>query len=102
MATKQVPIPDRVWYKAKLTPMAKSLFTDSFYPEPNRNGTQYVHFTQVDVTPQSQKVIAVSKLSEAGIRMMTLELAKACLLPGEKATKAEMLDLNTLTCKLKL
>lgn len=102
MATKPVSIPQHVWYKARLSPMAKGLFTDSFYPEPNRNGTQYVFFTQVDITPQSQKVITVSKLSESGIRMMTLELAQNCLIPGDKATRAEMVELNTLTCKLKL
>lgn len=101
MAIKQVPVPNHVWYTAQLSPMAKGLFTDSFYPE-TENGSQNVYFTQVDVTPQSRKVIAVSKMSESGIRMMTLELARNCLVPGVKASDKKMTELNTLTCKLKL
>lgn len=101
MAMKPVPIPNHVWYSAHLSPMAKGLFTDSFYPEPE-NGSHNVFFTQVDITPQSRKVIAVSKMSESGIRMMTLELARSCLIPGTKASDMKMTELNTLTCKLKL
>lgn len=93
----------RLWYKAKLTPMATGLFTESFYPPAKRGtGAQYVFFTQVDITPSSSKVVVASKMSEAGLRMMTQDLAKACLIPGEKATKAEMASLNTLTKHLKL
>ena len=94
---------DRQWYKAKLTPMATGLFTDAFYPTPKRgSGAQYVFFTQVDVTPSQKKVVVASKLTESGLRMMTGELANACLIPGEKATKAEMATLNGLTKNLKV
>lgn len=93
----------RLWYKAKLTPMAAGLFTDAFYPTPKRGtGAQFVFFTQVDTTPSAQKVVVASKLNEAGIRMMTRDLAEKCLIPGEKATKAEMATLNELSKNLKL
>lgn len=90
------------WYKATLTPMATGLFTDGFYPEANRNGVQYVFFTQIDVTPTTHKVIVASRLEESGIRMMTQELASKCLVPGKKATRAEMSKLNSLSSSLKV
>lgn len=94
---------ERLWYKAKLTPMANGLYTDAFYPAPKRgSGAQYVFFTQVDVTPSAQKVVVASKMAESGVRVMTGELARACLIPGDKATKAEMIELNGLTKNLKL
>ena len=94
---------ERQWYKAKLTPMANGLFTESFYPAAKRGtGAQYVFFTEIDVTPSSQKVVVASKMSESGLRMMTSALANACLIPGEKATKAEMATLNGLTKHLKV
>jgi len=94
---------DRLWYKAKLTPMAAGLFTEAFYPTPKRgSGAQYVFFTQVDVTPTASKVVVASKLNEAGLRMMTQDLAKMCLIPGDKATKAEMATLNELSKNLKV
>jgi len=100
---KQEEIADRLWYKAKLTPIAASLFTDAFYPTPKRGtGAQYVFFSQVDVTPTASKVIIASKMSEAGLRMMTKDLAEKCLIPGDKATKAEMMTLNGLAKNLKL
>jgi hypothetical protein len=93
----------RLWYKAKLTPIAAGLFTDAFYPTPKRgSGAQFVFFTQIDTTPSSQKVVVASKLSEAGLRMMTRDLAEKCLIPGEKATKAEMATLNELSKNLKV
>ena len=96
-------IPDRLWYKAKLTPIAASLFTDAFYPTPKRGtGSQYVFFTQVDVTPTASKVVIASKMTEAGLRMMTKDLAEKCLIPGDKATKAEMITLNELAKNLKI
>lgn len=83
--------------------MAAGLFTDAFYPTPKRgSGAQYVFFTQVDVTPTASKVVVASKMSEAGLRMMTQDLAKMCLVPGDKATKNEMTELNELTKNLKL
>ena len=93
----------RVWYKASLTPVAQGLFTESFYPDPKKgSGNQYVYFTQADVTPSARKVIVASKMAESGVRMMTQELAQACLIPLSKATKAEMSRLNDLTSNLKL
>lgn len=93
----------RLWYKASLTPMSASIFTEAFYPEKKRGtGAQYVFFTQIDVTPSSQKVIVASRLAESGIRMMTQHLASKCLIPHEKATKAEMAKLNELTMNLKI
>lgn len=93
----------RIWYKAILTPMAQGIFTDAFYPDPKkRTGAQYVFFTQEDVTPSNPKVIVASKFSENGVRMMTQRLAQQCLIPGTKATKAEMSQLDNLTIKLKL
>ena len=93
----------RLWYKAKLTPMAAGLFTEAFYPTPKRgSGAQFVFFTQIDMTPTSQKVVIASKLSEAGLRMMTRGLAEKCLIPGEKATKSEMATLNELSKHLKV
>lgn len=83
--------------------MAQGIFTDAFYPEPKRgSGAQYVFFTQEDITPRCRKVIVASKLVETGIRMMTQELAQACLVPQGKATRAEMQVLDDLTSKLKL
>lgn len=97
------PAPQRLWFRAKLTPMASGLFTESFYPEPKRGtGSQYVFFTQVDNTPTSSKVIVASKMNEGGLRMMTRDLAQACLVPGAKATKAEMATLNEISRNLKL
>lgn len=99
---REKEIIDRLWYKAKLTPVAAGLFTDAFYPTPKRGtGAQYVYFTQIDTTPTAQKVIVASKMNEAGLRMMTRDLAEKCLIPGEKATKAEMLQLNELSKNLK-
>jgi hypothetical protein len=96
-------IEQRLWYRAKLTPMANGLFTEAFYPAPKRgSGAQYVFFTQIDTTPTAQKVVVASKLSEAGLRMMTKDLAQMCLIPGEKATKAEMAKLNELSKNLKI
>lgn len=100
---KEKQVTDRLWYKAKLTPMAAGLFTDAFYPTPKRgSGAQYVFFTQIDTTPTASKVVVASKLNEAGLRMMTRDLAEKCLVPGEKATKAEMATLNELSKNLKL
>lgn len=91
----------RVWYKAKLLPAAQSVFTEGFYPEANRLGNQYVWFTQVDVTPGNQKVLIASRLAENALRMVTLELAKHCLEPKEKASTVEMDQLNELAGRLK-
>lgn len=99
---REKEIVERLWFKAKLSPVAAGLFTDAFYPAPNRLGAQYVFFTQIDSTPSSQKVIIASKLNEAGLRMMTKDLAQKCLIPGEKATKAEMIKLNELAKNLKV
>lgn len=82
--------------------MAQGIFTDAFYPEENRAGNQYVFFTQEDVTPSARKVIVASKMSEAGLRMMTQELAQTCLIPHSKATRAEMVKLDALASRLKL
>lgn len=94
----------RLWYRARLTPMSQGLFTDAFYPTPTRgSGAQYVFFTQEDVTPAQRKVIVASKMSENGIRMLTQELALKCLLPtDQKATKAQMRQLDGLTQHLKI
>jgi hypothetical protein len=87
----------RVWYKARLLPAAQSIFTEGFYPEANRAGTQYVYFTQADVTPTNQKVLIASRLAENSFRMLTLELAQHCLEPKEKATRLEIEQLNKLS-----
>lgn len=100
---REKEVVERTWYKAKLSPVANGLFTEAFYPEPKRGtGAQYVFFTQIDTTPLQQKVIIASKLNEAGLRMMTKDLAQRCLIPGDKATKAEMAQLNELSKNLKL
>jgi hypothetical protein len=91
----------QTWYKAKLLPAAQSIFTDSFYPEAKKTGTQYVWFTQVDPSPSHSKVLVASKLAEGYLRMITLELAKHCLEPKQKASKAEMDQLNALMLSLK-
>ncbi len=88
----------RIWYKAKLLPAAQSIFTEGFYPEAKkRTGSQYVFFTQVEATPSNQKVLIASRLAENSFRMLTLELARHCLEPGEKATRAEIDQLNALS-----
>jgi hypothetical protein len=93
----------RLWFKATLAPAAQGIFTDAFYPDPKKgSGAQHVFFTQEDVTPSARKVIVASKMSEAGLRMMTQELARSCLIPMGKATKAEMEQLDNLAAKLKL
>ena len=103
MKTKTKTIPQLLWYKAQLTPMATGLFTEAFYPTPKRgSGAQYVFFTQIDVTPSVQKIIVASRMAESGIRMMTNELAQKCLIPSEKATRAQMTQLNSLSANLKV
>lgn len=93
----------RLWFKARLSPLAKGLFTEAFYPTPKRRtGAQHVFFTQVDLTPTAQKVIVASKFSENGLRMLTRDLAERCLIPGKKATKAQMAALNELSKHLKV
>lgn len=88
----------RVWYKAKLLPAAQSIFTEGFYPEPKkRTGSQYVFFTQVQASPTNAKVLIASRLAENSFRMLTTELAKHCLEPQEKATRAEMEALDRLS-----
>lgn len=83
--------------------MAMGLFTEAFYPEPKqRTGTQWVFFTQEDVTPSQRKVIVASRLAESGLRMMTQELALKCLIPSSKATQQEMAKLNELSANLKV
>lgn len=100
---REKEVVERTWYTAKLSPIAAGLFTDAFYPEPKRGtGAQYVFFTQIDMTPSQQKVIVASKLNESSLRMMTKDLAQACLIPGSKATKAQMNELNELSKNLKL
>lgn len=101
-ARKKKPLPTHVWYTANLSPLAKGIFTDSFYPTPQENGDHQIFFTQVSITELQQKVITVSKMAEVGIRMMTRELAMKCLIPLKKATKLEMAELNSLTQKLKI
>jgi len=91
---------NRIWYKAKLLPPAQSIFTEGFYPEAKRTGAQYVYFTQVDATPTNSKVLIASRLAENSFRMLTLELAKNCLDPQDKATKAEIKKLNELSAHL--
>lgn len=98
---KIVQTPEHLWYKAKLSPMAAGIFTDSFYPEAKKNtGSQYVFFTSVPVTPRTSKVIVSSRMEETGFRIITTELASAFLIPGAKATKAEMAELNMLSTGL--
>jgi len=93
----------RVWYKACLTPVAQGLFTEAFYPDPKRgSGARYVFFTQEDVTPAAKKVIVASKLAESGFRMMTQELAQLCLIPKNKASRNEAIQLDSLASRLKL
>jgi hypothetical protein len=93
---------NRLWYKARLTPMATGLFTEAFYPQAKRGtGAQYVFFTQIDITPTAKKVVVASRMAESGLRMMTHELAQKCLIPAEKATKSEMDKLNELSTRLK-
>jgi hypothetical protein len=93
----------RIWFKAQLTPMAAGLFTEAFYPPAKRGtGAQYVFFTQIDITPTVHKVVVASRMAESGIRLMTQELAYKCLIPSEKATKAEMAQLNELSTNLKV
>jgi hypothetical protein len=88
----------RVWYKAKLLPAAQSIFTEGFYPEPKkRTGTQTVYFTQVQASPTNAKILVASRLAENSFRMLTVALAKHCLDPQDKATKAEMKMLDSLS-----
>lgn len=87
----------RVWYKAKLLPAAQSIFTEGFYPEANRAGSQYVYFTQVEASPSNAKVLIASRLKDNAFRMLTLELAQHCLEPKEKATRVEIDQLNNLS-----
>jgi hypothetical protein len=100
--TQQQPV-HRVWFKATLTQVAQGLFTEAFYPDPKKgSGRQYVFFTQEDVTPSARKVIIASKMAESGLRMMTQDLARTCLIPTSKATRAEMTQLNELSQHLKI
>lgn len=92
----------RLWFRAKLTALANSIFTPGFYPPKNRLGNRYVFFTQVDSTPSTHKVVVASRLNENSLRLMTLDLAEKCLIPGKKATKAQMSILNEVSKNLKL
>ena len=93
--------PNRVWYKAKLLPASQQVFTEGFYPEPMaRTGNRYVWFTQVTPAPNSSKVLIASRLAENSFRMLTLELAKHCIEPGHKATRAQMSELNRLSAHI--
>lgn len=94
MTTQQ----DRIWYKAKLLPAAQSIFTDSFYPEAKRGtGAQYVWMTQVNSSPSHSKVLIASRLHENSMRILTLQMAQSCLEPKDKATRAEMAELNKIS-----
>ena len=89
---------DRIWYKAKLLPAAQQIFTEGFYPEPKkRTGAQYVYFTQVEPAPANAKVLVASRFANNSFRMLTLELARHCLEPSDKATRAESKKLNELS-----
>jgi hypothetical protein len=92
----------RVWYKARLTPVAQNVFTEGFYPERNRLGHQYVYFTQVNVTPTTPKIIVASRAKENSIRMLTLDLARLMLQPVSKlpTKQCEQLDLAAQHVKL--
>lgn len=95
---------DRIWYTARLLPAAQAIFTEGFYPEPKkRTGNSYVYFTQLDKIENNSnnaKVLIASRLAENSFRMLTVGLAQHCLEPGEKATKAEMAQLNALSLHL--
>jgi hypothetical protein len=95
------PQSERIWYKAKLLPAAQAIFTEGFYPEPKkRTGSQFVYFTQVDPTPTNSKVLVASRFAENSFRMLTLALARHCLEPADRATRAEMAKLNELSSHL--
>lgn len=102
MTIRKKAMPTYEWSKASLTPMAKGIFTDAFYPAPKPCGTQEVYFTQVEITPRSKKVIVASAMSETGIRMMTMDLARACLVPLGLVSVKEAGMLNALAQKLKV
>lgn len=98
---KTIETPNHEWYRAKLTPMAAGIFTDSFYPErKQRTGTQYVFFTSVPITPSTSKIIVSSRMDDSGFRILTPELANTFLIPSAKATKAERAELNALSASL--
>ncbi len=100
---QQKQVQPRLWYRARLTPLAAGIFTEAFYPPPKRRtGAQHVFFTQVDLTPNTSKVLVTSRFTAAGLRIMTRNLAEKCLIPGVKATKAQMLTLNELSKNMKL
>jgi hypothetical protein len=88
----------RTRYKAKLLAPARSIFTDSFYPEVKAPGDeQMVFFTQVAPTPTNQKVLIASRLSSNAFRMLTMQLAQHCLEPTEIASISETYQLNELS-----
>ncbi len=93
---------EQIWYKAKLLPAAQSIFTDGFYPAPKRGtGNQYVWATQIDPTPTHSKILIASRMAENSFRIVTLQMAQACLEPREKATRLETAELNRLSMHLK-
>lgn len=92
--------PERIWYKARLLPAATSVFTEAFYPDAKRTGARYVYFTQVNASPTNAKIIVASRFAQNSFRMLTMAMAKHCLEPGAKATRAEMATLNGLTSHL--
>ena len=97
MATKK-PIRNHTWYKATLTPAARNIFSGSFGSDPEST----VYFTKVDVTPRVQKVIVAARMAESSIRMMTMDLALKCLLPGEPVSESDTIKLNQLAYKMKV
>lgn len=88
---KKIPSPN-IWFKAKLSPLAKGIFTSGFYPKPKRGGAQYVYYTEFPL-----KTVVASRFNSSSIRLLTLNLAKQCLIPYKKATKVEMLKLNDVS-----
>lgn len=91
---------DRIWFKAKLLPAANSIFTEAFYPEPNKQGNRYVYFSEIENTVQNPKVIIASRFAENSFRMLSANLAQHCLEPKYKATKDQMAELNKLSTHL--
>ena len=94
---------EKQWFKAKLAPPARGLFTASFYPTPKkRTGTQYVYFAEAENNIAHKKVILASAFDTSSLRIVTHSLAEKCLIPCAKASKAEMKILNELSQKMKV
>lgn len=85
------------WYSATLNNVASGIFPASFYK------TDQVFVAPVIYTERQRGVVVVSDFKELGVKMLTAELAVACLENPQLVNDEEMLaKLDDMTQFVKL